>query len=84
MQYHFRYNEKVSQEFGSENQELLKVAKMVEEWISKFLLCLDPAESWEQIASGSLDAYKHCDGDPLVNWKSNGFSSFFDVLMVRV
>lgn len=75
-----KFSKKISAEFGS-TQKILEIGKMVEGWISQFMLCYDPAESWNQISVNSLIAYKQCKGDPLINWRNKGYATLFDVLM---
>ncbi|XP_050297420.1 spermine oxidase-like isoform X2 [Anthonomus grandis grandis] len=73
-----KFYEIIKSKFGN-SDEVLKTAKMIEEWAEKFLLCLDPAESWEQLSAKS--EYKKCEGHHLIHWKNTGFATFIDVLI---
>ncbi|KAL1501375.1 hypothetical protein ABEB36_006705 [Hypothenemus hampei] len=66
--------------YGCDSKDSISIAKMTLEWFGKFYLCLDPAESLEQISSTSLIRYKECEGETMIHWKNNGFASIFNVL----
>lgn len=44
-------------------------------------MALVSADSWQQI-SASDHEYLECPGDNLNNWKSRGYSTILDILMV--
>ncbi|XP_030754642.1 spermine oxidase-like isoform X4 [Sitophilus oryzae] len=75
------YYEQVLSEFGKDNKDVIHVAELLEEWISKFALCLDPAESWNQIYSDGFRTYVNCGGNPLLHWKDKGYRTLFNILM---
>lgn len=74
------FYERVSNELGNDTK-ILKLAKMMEEWISKFWLCLDPAKCWQDIPTKSLVLYEECEGDHLIHWGNKGFGTLLDVIM---
>lgn len=71
---------KTIENFGS-NDHCNEIAVMFIHWFHKLILCYDAAPSWFDISTKGLMNYKECDGDPLLNWKSEGYMRFFKVLM---
>ncbi|ERL85732.1 hypothetical protein D910_03332, partial [Dendroctonus ponderosae] len=76
-----KYTKQVNAKLGNENKELLNAAEFIRNWFSKFYLCMDPAEDLAQVSVNSLVKYRECEGNHLVHWKTNGFASFFNVLL---
>ncbi|CAG9768573.1 unnamed protein product [Ceutorhynchus assimilis] len=79
-----KFGEIVTQEFGKDNQKVQKVFEMIEEFYSKFVLCFEPADNWHEISAASLDTYQYCEGDQLINWRENGYSTILDVLISKI
>ncbi|XP_066139168.1 uncharacterized protein [Euwallacea fornicatus] len=79
--FHDQYDAMVDQKYGVHNKEIVRVATMIKEWYCKFYLCMDPADSLDAVAVDSLFMYQEVDGDHLIHWKTNGYSTIFDVMM---
>lgn len=51
-------------------------------YLERSISCVDPAESWLDISTSHL--FKSYEGDQLVNWKDQGFSTIFDLILVSI
>lgn len=47
-----------------------------------FVTSNDPADSWNQLSAAGIGEYVVCPGIQHINWKTLGYSTILDVLMV--
>lgn len=47
-----------------------------------YTLSLDPADSWNDIPAHFNDGYNEYEGDQHVNWKTRGYGTILELLMV--
>lgn len=66
----------------SENPSALKLANLVVEWFKKFMVLLNPAESWSQLSVTSHYVFQACEGDQMLGWRNKGYKTILDVLTV--
>ncbi|KAF7281754.1 hypothetical protein GWI33_004312 [Rhynchophorus ferrugineus] len=78
------YYDRIHAEFGEDNKAVMDIARMLLEWISKFILCYDPATSWNQISTEGFLIYEKCEGNLLLHWKNKGYRTIFDNLMEKI
>ncbi|XP_060523579.1 peroxisomal N(1)-acetyl-spermine/spermidine oxidase-like isoform X2 [Cylas formicarius] len=56
-------------------------ADLILGWFKKFVLCLDPAESWNDMSVKGPFYFKRCPGDQMLNWRDKGYTTILDILM---
>ncbi|XP_018567631.1 spermine oxidase-like isoform X1 [Anoplophora glabripennis] len=76
------FYEAVSKEFGH-NENVLKIAKLLESWLEKFFFCLN-SESWFNISTNGAHVFESCEGDQQLNWRDKGYRTILDVLMKKI
>ena len=47
------------------------------------ILGLDGCDSWHDISYTDSE-YQECEGDKMINWKTEGYSKFLQILMVKI
>ena len=45
---------------------------------------IECSDSWFDVSATRLKEYWSCEGDALLNWKTNGYSKVFDLLTVCI
>lgn len=51
-------------------------------WIHSYHTSIECCDSWFELSALRLKEYWTCDGDSLLNWKTNGYIKLFDLLTV--
>ncbi|KAL1489563.1 hypothetical protein ABEB36_013516 [Hypothenemus hampei] len=79
--FHFEYNKRIRKEFSSKELEAFRLAhSMMEEWFKKFIILLNPAESWEQLSTTSPYVFQPCEGHQMYGWRNKGYKTILDVI----
>ncbi|XP_014205598.1 spermine oxidase-like isoform X2 [Copidosoma floridanum] len=60
-----------------------ETAEQVLDWMHKYHNSIDCCDSWHKVSFARLKDYWTCEGDQLLNWKTNGYSKIFDLLVKR-
>lgn len=78
------FKEKILEQFKND-EEIIELAKFMQDWFQKFFICLDSAKSWYDISvRGAMSVFQPCEGDQLLNWRNRGFRTILDVLMKKI
>lgn len=59
-------------------------AELFLDWIHKFDNSIQCSDTWFDVSAKGITEYWHCEGDPLLNWKTNGYKTLFDLLMNKI
>ena len=52
-------------------------------WLFNIMqISFDPADNWYDIAAKAYSEYNMCEGDQAINWRSRGYGTILDILMV--
>lgn len=77
----FRYYEELQAPEYNDVDELLR--KQFIEFFHKFENSIEASESWFDTSAGSYPQYWICEGDPLLNWRDQGYKTLFELLQVK-
>ncbi|XP_076273104.1 spermine oxidase-like [Rhynchophorus ferrugineus] len=77
------YKKRVLNEFGA-NARILELSEMVLKWFQKFMVLLNPAETWDQLSTTSHYVFQPCEGDQLLGWRKRGYRTIIDVMTKKI
>lgn len=47
------------------------------------MMSIYAADSWDEVSTASVNDFHNCPGEFFVNWKTNGYKTILDILMVE-
>ncbi|KAK2585862.1 hypothetical protein KPH14_010456 [Odynerus spinipes] len=54
------------------------------DWIQKFDNSVQCSDTWFDVSAKGITEYWQCEGDALLNWKTRGYKTVFDLLMNKI
>ncbi|XP_030767170.1 spermine oxidase [Sitophilus oryzae] len=78
------YKKRVKEDFFPADEDILQLSDLVLDWFKKFMILLNPAESWNQLSTTSHYVFQPCEGDPLLGWKGKGYKTIIDVMKKKI
>ncbi|KAJ8686785.1 hypothetical protein QAD02_022579 [Eretmocerus hayati] len=55
-------------------------AEQILNWMHKYQNSIECSDTWFDVSATKLKDYWSCEGDPVLNWKTNGYCKVFDLL----
>lgn len=57
-------------------------AELFLDWIHKFDNSIQCSDTWFDVSAKGIAEYWQCEGNSLLNWKTHGYKTLFDLLLV--